>query len=321
MKNKLIILLTFIMLFAICGMQASAYSDIAGNEYEKDINILTVLGIAESFYEDEFLPDKAMSRADYCKMLVDITGEVSTDKAYYKDVSSDNKAFNQISYAYAQKIMVGYGNGIFRPDEPIKIGEAVKVMISFMGYNFKTDGSIIGAMQLGRQLGISDNIEGAYTDVLTRGMACRLIKNSLDIPIPEVSSVGKDVTYKIGNVTLLNKYKKMDFGKGVADANELISLKGKPLASDGCISINGENFICRDLSDMELVGLECEYIYRLNEEGGPYELVYVEANEAAVTVIDRGSYLTYADNLITYRDGERDKEIKISPDSVCPSGK
>lgn len=314
MKTKLIILMAVLMLFVNLSAFSVSYSDISGNEYENDINILTVLGIAESFYEDEFLPDKPMSRADYCRMLIDIVGEVSSNKGYYKDVSSEHKAFNQISYAYTQNIMIGCGNGYFKPDEPIKFGEAVKVMISFMGYDFKTDGSIISAVQLGKQLGILKNLPFSYTEELTRGMACRLIKNSLDIPIPELSSVGDGETYKIGSMTLLKKYKKMDMDKGIVNSNEFLSLKGRPLSIKNCISINGENFRIRNLTDIELVGMEVEYIYRIVEDNIP-ELVYVKTVDENVLVVDRDDYFSFKDNVFSYLEGEKEREIKLSPEA------
>jgi len=315
MKKKLSILLTLIILFAYQSAFSFSYSDVSGNEYEEDIILLSTIGIAESFYENEFLPDKSMSRADFCKMLVDMTGEVSADKIYYKDVSFDHAAFNQISYAYAQNIMIGYGDGIFKPDEPVKLGEAVKVLISFMGYNFKTDGSIVGAVQLGRQLGLLSGLKASYTEELTRGMACRLIKNSLDIPIPEISAIGKAETYKIGNMTLLKKYKNMDIGKGIVDANEFVSLKGRPLAIENCIRVNGENLRIRDISDIELVGSEIEYICLLNDDEEPYDLIYVKINEADVLVVEREDYLSFNNNLFVYELGEREKDIKISPEA------
>ncbi len=313
MRRKIVILITLMMFFAhLCGFSAS-YSDVSGNEYENDINILTVLGIAESFYEDEFLPDKPMSRADYCKMLIDIMGEVYADRGYFKDVPLEHKAFNQISYAYTQKIMIGYGNGYFKPDEPIKFGEAVKVLISFMGYDFKTDGSVSDALQLGKQLGILKNLSVAFTEELSRGMACRLIKNSLDIPIPELSSIGDSDTYKIGSMTLLKKYKKMDINKGIVNSNEFLSLKGSPLSAKNCISIDGENFRIRNLSDIELVGMEVEYIYKLSDNIP--ELVYIKVVDDNALVVEKDSYYYFKDNVFSYLEGEKERKIKLSPEA------
>ena len=44
MKTKLIILMAVLMLFVNLSAFSASYSDISGNEYENDINILTVLG-------------------------------------------------------------------------------------------------------------------------------------------------------------------------------------------------------------------------------------------------------------------------------------
>ena len=314
MKRIICLLLTFVF-FLPCLVFSAEYVDVSGTEYEEDIELLSVIGLVSAFNANEFIPEKAVSRAEFCETVMKIVGAVKSDRVYYKDVPEDHSAFDAISYAYAGGIMIGYGNGIFMPDKEITLGEAVKTLLTLMNYGYKYDGSIGGAMAAARQLKILKGISGAGNESLTRGEMCRLLRNALEVDLPVLTAIeGKGAVYEVSpDKTLLTEYLNMNMGEGLVEANELISIKNKPLALPGQIVVDGVPFSIRSLKDMDMLGKKVLFVYKMTQdENEPKEIVFIKERETKELEVERDNYLSFKENVFTYEIDEKEKKLKLS---------
>ena len=124
---------------------ATSYSgnvQIAGVEAKASLSILLFTNdFGEGYhrkyiagYPDQtFRPQRNVTRAEVAAMLVRITGgEVKTEAGEFPDVSSSHWAYGHINTAQEQKLMGGYADGTFRPDQPITRAELSVVIARFM---------------------------------------------------------------------------------------------------------------------------------------------------------------------------------------------
>ena len=87
--------------------------------------------------------------------VFNLTGEKKT--CDFIDVSSKNPSFSAINYLSHHGIMNGYGNSLFLPDKDITYSEAVKTIISALGYEplaLQKGGYPSGYLSVANELGL-----------------------------------------------------------------------------------------------------------------------------------------------------------------------
>ncbi len=128
-----------------------------------------------------------------------ITGEKKT--CDFIDVSSKNPYFSSINYvsAHGIKIMNGYGNDLFLPDKDITYSEAVKTIITALGYEplaLQKGGYPQGYLDVANELGII-LYPHAEDHNITGQELCDIIHKSLDVPLMKQNGFGAVVSYVV----------------------------------------------------------------------------------------------------------------------------
>ena len=121
------------MICRILGLSYSQtgeyYLDISHHWAKDSINAMSQAGLINGYGNGLFLPDNPITREEVAKVLYFLTnGECSNQAISFTDVG-----VNRWSYAYIRKlsalgIVNGYGNGEFRPQNPIKRAEIVTIL-------------------------------------------------------------------------------------------------------------------------------------------------------------------------------------------------
>lgn len=123
------------------GGSALAYSDVSrGHWAAMDINLLTSKSIVGGYSSGVFRPGKAVSRAEFAKMIL---GALNIeDEAYvfagsrstFRDVPLNHWAKGHIELAYEMDLFAGYADGTFKPDYPVRRQEAAAILVRALGY-------------------------------------------------------------------------------------------------------------------------------------------------------------------------------------------
>ena len=109
----------------------SRYTDIDNHWAKKYIKYLEDKDILSAFNDDVFNPNKYITRAELLTMLVKMKNLKTINyKGSFKDVSKDYPYADIIQTAYENKIIKGYGDGTFRPDNEISRAEMSVMLIS-----------------------------------------------------------------------------------------------------------------------------------------------------------------------------------------------
>ena len=134
MKNKLIALITAVMLIIGClpGMTILAANDDSGES--RRIKMLSSLGIIEAdsktgmFWDDSLVERREIVRI-LCKMSA-IKPMVDSEPRFY-DVAEEDRSY--VETAVRNGYMAGYGDGEFGPRDYITRGQMLKVIVSLLG--------------------------------------------------------------------------------------------------------------------------------------------------------------------------------------------
>lgn len=325
MKKIMYIILVISLLLSLCPV-AFSYNDISAHTYENDIEELTVMGLVSAVNDEEFLPDMRMTRGDFCMLAMSILGNgVSTAGKFFSDVAEDYKGYNAIGYAAASGYMVGYGDGTFRPDNSITLAEASKVLVEMLNYGYKVISKGYNASAYSfaaKEIGLYDGLSIPFSKELTRGETARLINNALDVALPVANGVNSDGTVKYivnKDKTVMTEYLKFKRGEGIVSASSIIALPGQDFAGDNQIMIDDVRFSIQNPFQLEYVGYNVRYIYKLNDDVDVKELLYIEKKENKEYVINRSDYISLASNTVKYYDEineDKERELKLSDAAV-----
>ncbi len=132
----------------------------------------------------------------YDKLEVfNLTGEKRS--CDFIDVSSKNPYFSSINYVSGSGIMNGYGNGLFLPDKDITYSEAVKTIITVLGYEplaIQKGGYPQGYLNIANELGLI-LYPYAQDHNITGQELCDIIHKALDVPLMKQNGFGAIVSY------------------------------------------------------------------------------------------------------------------------------
>ncbi|MBQ1524861.1 MAG: S-layer homology domain-containing protein, partial [Firmicutes bacterium] len=185
-----------------------AFTDIDDLQTARDAEVLRLMGVIEGYGDGSFKPANSLTRAQFCKMAICMMG-LEQDSAKYSnitifpDVRASHWAAPYINLAAkGQKIIAGFDDGLFRPNQPITSGQAVTIILRIMGYKDDKVGGVWpdSFMAAGQSIGL---LEGCgFTggrQTITRAQAARLFVNMLTCKTYEggnVYSIGDEVTFK-----------------------------------------------------------------------------------------------------------------------------
>lgn len=108
---------------------AARLSDIAGHWAEDYIEDAVGEGVITGYPDGRFLPDRAVTRAEFAAMINKALGNNGTAEISFRDVDRGDWYYTDVAKALAAAYTAGYDDNTFRPDGPITRQEAA-VMIA-----------------------------------------------------------------------------------------------------------------------------------------------------------------------------------------------
>jgi CubicO group peptidase (beta-lactamase class C family) len=98
---------------------------------------LSARGLVTGYEDGKFHPDNAVTRAEYAKLVCSALGVkpdiVTSDP--FKDVTSAYWAAGYIATAVGKVWLTGYAGGLFKPDEPVSMAQALVVITRSQHWN------------------------------------------------------------------------------------------------------------------------------------------------------------------------------------------
>ena len=180
----------------------SGFTDIADARTADAAEMLRLLGVVDGTGGTSFKPGGTLTRAEFCKMTVEIMGRGGEEPAQrsrtiFTDVGPTYWARGYVNLASSitigggtgedasagTRLIMGVGDGTFQPNRAITYGEAVTILMRVLGYS---DGDVAtgtnwydGYVGLGQSSGLADGLTISGRDNITRGQAAILFYNLL----------------------------------------------------------------------------------------------------------------------------------------------
>lgn len=314
MRKIISMIIALAMLVSMQGFSAAFAAESGTTKYEETAKKLYGIGAISDVSAN---PEEKITRgnfADLAYTAFEVPQNYSGLQSMYSDVYYGESYYNSVNMLCSRG-MIDNG-GEFRPDAPVKLQEAAKIVVELLGYGTsaqRSGGYESGYLMIAAEKDILDGIKANAVDELTIGEAYVMIMNALEAPTCEVEYSGSKVTYNTDGAPVLeNKYDTYK-AKGRITANELtaINIYGKS-AGKGCVVIDEETYYVGDTDITEQLGKSVDFYYK--DDNGEKTVMYYAVNENRCKTIEIAaediSEGTTVGNIIYY-DGNKQKNINI----------
>lgn len=181
-------------------------------EQDEIIALFKTLDIIKGYEDGEFHGERTVTRAEMATFVVKaLKLEPAAPMNVFDDVALDHWANGYITRAYAEEIIVGDGNGKFRPEDQVSYAEMFTMLVNVLGYEPKAELAWpTNYTTRAREIGLTNGIYGTAKAPAIRDDVAVAIWNMLNIPALKIagSANGEDITL-IGNTILANEYEKV----------------------------------------------------------------------------------------------------------------
>lgn len=275
----------------ISSNNTSLYPDVNINEpYYEDVELLSALGIFVGDDKGYFNPEDTITRAEATAVVTRMLGYNFTAGNFpttYSDVPANHWASGVIATGTSLGIVVGYGDGRFGPEDPVKYEEILTMIVRGLGYDPMVN-SLKGNwpynyITVANQIGIKSNVKGYITgDEAPRKLVASFVASALNVPVMDQVSYGSHIEYAAMDGTNGRPYRTL-----LSEQFDTYKIKGLVYASDKS-SVDGSSSY-----NSNYVKIQVQNAYKYEELED-----YVNDNEL-LTVYDNGELRNYVGSPIT----------------------
>lgn len=187
------------------GVSAFAYSDCS----RESVKTLSEMGILSGYENGTFRPNNLITRAEIAKIISTVTGIKNTDvteitESEFSDVSQNHWALKYIEFCKNAKLVEGYEDKTFKPDDNITYGEAAKICLTAIGYNNLVKGEESEKwykpwMKVAYEYKIAEDTDKNPEEKATRLEIAEMISKTINLPLCIVT--GFKMTDSVANPT------------------------------------------------------------------------------------------------------------------------
>ncbi len=191
MKKFFLMIISLILCLSTFSFVFAGFEDVANTKYETAVDSLADMNVINGMPNGSFEPYSNVTRAQFAKMLVEALDiESATANLSFSDLDKTHWAIEYINIASANKIVNGYEDGTFRPEDNVLYAEAVTMVMRAIGKDVGL--SSTGAwynkyMNKASNINLLTEITGVDAEKnLNRGDTAILISNMLNLPVEEI---------------------------------------------------------------------------------------------------------------------------------------
>lgn len=271
-----------------------------------------------------------VSRAEAAELLSKMKGnfgEASVSEKMFEDVPVGS-VYAPYIHAMCQ---VGYMNGVggsrFAPEKPVTYNQAVKILVSMLGYEpyAKNQGDYpAGYLTIASQIDLLNGTVQGGDEPIRAGVLAKLIRNALEIDLVQETVYGDGVGGKIlvvENCTLLSEYFNIAKYKGRITANYYTSVAPGAVPGKTEVAMGDTLFEIGETNAADFVGQD---VILYVKEGDEKTILDVSARGSVeVITIDGDNVSPRTTPSVIYYEagGEREADVPISGATLVYNGK
>ena len=302
----------------LVGFRTSSFAE-EGNDVSDLLDFMHAIGIMQEYDATTFKSNQKVTRAVFVQGVSSLIGEGIEEEGtvYYHDVSRDYWAFNSISRLTELGIISGDEEQCFNPERLITRTEVAKIMLTLLGYNgVMMEGEVYpyGYLRFAEEVKLFANCSNS--NEITMEDMLNIFRNSLEADTVSVQLKSGGNTYTKSDVTMLERYYDMHFGKGTMTGCDRVNLSTGERIDDGKVFIDGIEYETESTGLIEYLGRRVEFIYYMDDYGDN-KLVWVKAtskNDVLMLGINVYKEFNSNDYVLTYEEDESGKTKRVQLD-------
>lgn len=320
----------------LCGLiilasLSAAASDITGHLHEDAVKMLSDFQIMNGYPDGTYRPDASITRAEFAALTVRFAGMEESANGYYGansfyDVSQSDWYSEYAAFCKSMGFIDGYSDGSFGGNDSITSKQAVKIVLSVLGYKNiaeSSGGYPDGYLKLAYENGLLKGVTAGDTSA-TRGEIARLLVNALDTKIADETYTTGSKEYYITDTTQIENLGYVKYTGYVDAVYSLSADNGLSVEAEDEIIIGGNKYLLLSKSDpAEFFGLEVDF-YVKEERGGNADEIYhiaLAKNDKSISV-DAGDILDSTTlSVFRYNNGSGNKSVNLSAPLIIYNGK
>jgi hypothetical protein len=116
------------------GQGSASFRDVPdGQWYTSPVAALTSLGVLHGYENGEFRGSLQITRAEFAAIIAQVEGLEPVAESGFLDVPASSWAAPWIGAARSKGYISGYGNGLYKPNDPITRAEAFSIVNRVLG--------------------------------------------------------------------------------------------------------------------------------------------------------------------------------------------
>lgn len=272
---------------AVAAKTPQVLQDVQGSVYEEAVSVLNTLNIMEGYEDGAFKPEHTVTRAEFAVVLTKMLGfnDAGSEKRQtaFSDVPSDYWASGYIKVAADLKIITGYEDGTFKPESLVSYEEAVKMIVSGLGYDLtaqQNGGYPAGYMAVASQKKITKGITGQMGNPVTRGIVAQLAYNALDVDYMKQTGFGDETKLTVtSGQSLLTDIFKTEKLEGRVTATADTTLTGESSLSEDEVQIDGITYKTGATNAEQYLGYVVRFYYVQDDNQDEKTLIFIKPKE------------------------------------------
>jgi hypothetical protein len=247
------------------------------------------------------------------------TGQENFPVPSFRDVKPTHKSYSNIEKALKLGIISGAEE--FRPNSPIDITEAVKILVCILGYRLPAaakGGWPSGYIITASDLGILKGLDTKPREV-TKEDAVTVFFNSLDAVLMTLDSAGEKFTMTSEKgITAGYVWHNLYKIKGIITASSATSLSGFSDIPKGRVVINDNNYLSGETNAENYLGYSVEAYVRDGKNGNGPEILYIIPYKNATLTIPAENIESIDGYSVYYYksfNGNDQRKLKVSIES------
>ncbi len=341
-KNKILSLLTvFVMIFTLIPMMTVGFSAVEeGSTQKTAIDTIVGIGLMNLDTDGNFLPDVQLTRSELASIIAKMynTGDSSTiqwkekffkelDEEFttadtfsssvelFTDVDDTSENYQAIKTVSELGLMTGFTDGSFGPEAQLTYEQAIKVMVTMLGYKARAEvygGFPMGYVRMANDLKLLNGLS-ATTGIITKGDIAVLIYNALDVRMLDIVSIGENIEYTANNTdTFLTRFLGMRKITGRVTDNGFSNFIGAQVKTRNFMTIAGIDVFTGDDKAYARGYIGRTVNAYVTDNKGEYSLVYAALDGLdTVVTIDAKDFKAYTKGNISYKVGEGTKSVSF----------
>ena len=232
----------------------------------------------------------------------------SDGSVMYADVPQKSICYDDVMFLCAKNIISG-DMGLFRPDDPITVSEAMSAAVKALGYGelMKIEGITDYYSAAIKYKLIKDGF-GAADSAMDFETVMKLIDCIKDVNIVKADLSGAAPSYAVTEETALYYYHNILTVKGVLRSAGIRAVDGGERTNNAAAGIGGEMYMCTDSEIYRLLGYGVNGYYSENDE----TLLYAEDDgRNAVLTVSAEQFDSFMDSELYYHSGSSKRSVKI----------